>query len=126
MQGTKSDPGVIPRVVRVSGTSTLSSYPPKRLQQGIFEKRQYLQKYQITLEVSYMEIYKDEVYDLLVTRENVRASHSPVNCISQKQKKKKKQAPKLPVRENDSGMVFVANLSRIPISSVDEFDHIYT
>ena len=88
MQGTKSDPGVIPRVVRVSGTSTLSSYPPKRLQQGIFEKRQYLQKYQITLEVSYMEIYKDEVYDLLVTRENVRASHSPVNCISQKQKKK--------------------------------------
>ena len=38
----------------------------------------------------------------------------------------KKQAPKLPVRENDSGMVFVANLSRIPISSVDEFDHIYT
>ena len=35
------------------------------------------------------------------------------------------QAPKLPVRENDSGMVFVANLSKIPISSVDEFDLIY-
>ncbi|KAF8813107.1 kinesin-like protein [Phlegmacium glaucopus] len=87
MQGTKSDPGVIPRVVR-----------------GIFEKRRHLQQYQISLEVSYMEIYKDEVYDLLVTREN---------------------APKLPVRENDSGMVFVANLSRIPISSVGEFDNIY-
>ena len=78
MQGTKSDPGVIPRVVRVSGTLTLSPYPSKRLRQGIFEKRQYLQQYQTALEVSYMEIYKDEVYDLLVTRENVRASHSPV------------------------------------------------
>jgi kinesin family member 22 len=69
-----------------------------------------------------MEIYKDEVYDLLVTRENVRASHSPLISTHSN----KKQAPKLPVRENDSGMVFVANLSRIPISSVDEFDHIYT
>ena len=71
-----------------------------------------------------MEIYKDEVYDLLVTRENVSASHSPVILAHSNQKEKK--APKLPVRENDSGMVFVANLSRIPISSVDEFDHIYT
>jgi kinesin family protein 22 len=87
----------------------------------MFEKRQYLQQYQTTLEVSYMEIYKDEVYDLLVTRENVRASHSFVITIH----RNKEQAPKLPVRENDSGMVFVANLSRIPISSVDEFDHIY-
>jgi kinesin family member 22 len=68
-----------------------------------------------------MEIYKDEVYDLLVTRENVGASHS---CFISTHSPEK-QAPKLPVRENDSGMVFVANLSRIPISSVDEFDHIY-
>ena len=71
-----------------------------------------------------MEIYKDEVYDLLVTRENVR--NSQFVCYFNSRLRKKKQAPKLPVRENDSGMVFVANLSRIPISSVDEFDHIYT
>ena len=88
----------------------------------MFEKRQCFPQYQTTLEVSYMEIYKDEVYDLLVTRENVNASHSFVISTHSN----KKQAPKLPVRENDSGMVFVANLSRIPISSVDEFDHIYT
>ncbi|KAG6810212.1 hypothetical protein H0H92_012858 [Tricholoma furcatifolium] len=62
MQGTKAEPGVIPRTIR------------------------------------------DEVYDLLVTREN---------------------APKLPVRENDAGMVFVANLTSEPISSVEEFDAIY-
>ncbi|KAF8961771.1 kinesin-like protein, partial [Flammula alnicola] len=87
MQGTKADPGVIPRVVRT-----------------MFEKKTHIQQYQTSLAVSYMEIYKDEVYDLLVTREN---------------------APKLPVRENDSGMVFVANLTRTPISGVDDFDNIY-
>ena len=86
MQGTKSDPGVIPRVVRVSCTLILSLYPARRLRQGIFEKRRYLQQYQIALEVSYMEIYKDEVYDLLVSRENVRASHSPVISAHSNQK----------------------------------------
>lgn len=35
------------------------------------------------------------------------------------------QAPKLPVRENDAGMVFVANLSSVPIESSDEFNTIY-
>ncbi|KAG6857066.1 hypothetical protein H0H87_010031 [Tephrocybe sp. NHM501043] len=35
------------------------------------------------------------------------------------------QAQKLPVRENDAGMVFVANLTSTPISSVAEFDAIY-
>ncbi|PPQ86673.1 hypothetical protein CVT25_006748 [Psilocybe cyanescens] len=87
MQGTRSEPGVIPRVVR-----------------AMFEKKASLLQYQTSLSVSYMEIYKDEVYDLLVTREN---------------------APKLPVRENDSGMVFVANLTSIDISGVEEFDNIY-
>ncbi|KAF8191738.1 kinesin-like protein, partial [Pholiota molesta] len=87
MQGTKADPGVIPRTVR-----------------AMFEKREHIRQYETSLSVSYMEIYKDEVYDLLVTREN---------------------APKLPVRENDSGMVFVANLTRTPISTVEEFDAIY-
>ena len=36
------------------------------------------------------------------------------------------QAPKLPVRENDVGQVFVANLSSSPIESVSEFDKIYS
>ncbi|KAJ2912993.1 hypothetical protein MD484_g7419, partial [Candolleomyces efflorescens] len=87
MQGTKAQRGVIPRVV-----------------QAMFEKKADLTQHEVNLAVSYMEIYKDEVYDLFVTREN---------------------APKLPVRENDAGMVFVANLSSQPISSVEEFDSIY-
>ncbi|KAF9023337.1 kinesin-domain-containing protein [Hymenopellis radicata] len=87
MQGTKSQPGVIPRVVR-----------------SLFERKAQMNRDDIQLSVSYMEIYKDDVYDLLVTREN---------------------APKLPVRENHAGMVFVANLSTCPLSSVQEFDTIY-
>ena len=39
----------------------------------MFLKQSHLRRYAVTLAVSYMEIYKDEVYDLLVTRENVRA-----------------------------------------------------
>ncbi|KAF8068670.1 kinesin-like protein [Lyophyllum atratum] len=87
MQGTKSDPGVIPRAIK-----------------AMFDKKSTITEYEVSLTVSYMEIYKDEVYDLLVTREN---------------------APKLPVRENDAGMVFVANLTSEPISTMEEFDAIY-
>ncbi|KAK0439369.1 kinesin-like protein [Armillaria borealis] len=87
MQGTKSEPGVIPRVVR-----------------SLFERKAALNHPDTQLSVSYMEIYKDEVYDLLVTREN---------------------GPKLPVRENGAGQVFVANLSSIPLQSVQDFDNIY-
>jgi len=36
------------------------------------------------------------------------------------------QAPKLPVRENDVGQVFVANLSSIPVQDVSEFNKLYT
>ncbi|KAG6902157.1 hypothetical protein C0995_003631 [Termitomyces sp. Mi166 len=53
MQGTKSEPGVIPRTIR-----------------AMFDKKETITGYSVSLLVSYMEIYKDEVYDLLVTREN--------------------------------------------------------
>ncbi|CAL1699804.1 unnamed protein product [Somion occarium] len=82
MQGTKSDPGIIPRAVE-----------RKRKQANV------------TLAISYMEIYKDEVYDLLIDREN---------------------APKLPVRENGAGQVFVANLSSQVVDRVEEFHQIYS
>ncbi|KAG2143088.1 P-loop containing nucleoside triphosphate hydrolase protein [Suillus clintonianus] len=88
MQGTRACPGVIPRVV-----------------EAMFEQKAALLKSNVELAVSYMEIYKDECYDLLVDRET---------------------APKLPVRENDVGQVFVANLSSIPIASVEEFVAIYS
>ncbi|KAF8650678.1 hypothetical protein AX16_005116 [Volvariella volvacea WC 439] len=88
MQGTKSQPGVIPRVV-----------------ESMFDHCYRHPEAQISLKVSYMEIYRDEVYDLLVARET---------------------APKLPVRENEAGLVFVANLTSLDIDSVAEFEAIYT
>ncbi|TFK19328.1 kinesin-domain-containing protein [Coprinopsis marcescibilis] len=92
MQGTRAEPGVIPRVLR-----TMFEKKPRTSPTGGV--------YRTELAVSYMEIYKDEVYDLLVARES---------------------APKLPVRENDVGMVFVANLSSVVVKSVEEFDQIYS
>jgi kinesin family member 22 len=38
----------------------------------MFRQKSHLQDYETSLAMSYMEIYKDDVYDLLVTRENVR------------------------------------------------------
>lgn len=37
----------------------------------MFERKSTIDNYDVSLTMSYMEIYKDEVYDLLVTRENV-------------------------------------------------------
>lgn len=71
MQGTRSDPGVIPRVVRVSANDTPIDYCLICIKQAMFDKKSSYNQYDISLSVSYMEIYKDEVYDLLVTRENV-------------------------------------------------------
>ncbi|KAG6819786.1 hypothetical protein H0H93_008701 [Arthromyces matolae] len=48
MQGTRSEPGVIPRTIR-----------------AMFEKKSQITGYDVSLVVSYMEIYKDECYDLL-------------------------------------------------------------
>ncbi|KAJ6583010.1 kinesin-like protein [Mycena vulgaris] len=87
MQGTRADPGVIPRVVETLFGPGCDADETT------------------SVTVSYIEIYKDEVYDLLVAREN---------------------APKLPVRENDAGAVFVAGLASAPVGSVEEFDRIYS
>ncbi|KAH8096893.1 kinesin-domain-containing protein [Cristinia sonorae] len=83
MQGTKAQPGIIPRAV-----------------EAMFSRRTE----DTELSVSYMEIYKDEVYDLLVERET---------------------ASKLSVRENQHGKVFVANQLSIPIDSESDFNELY-
>ncbi|KAJ6478809.1 kinesin-domain-containing protein [Mycena vitilis] len=89
MQGPAHDPGVIPRVV-----------------EALFEKSAPSSKAgKAEIAVSYIEIYKDDVYDLLVPREN---------------------APKLPVRENEQGAVFVAGLTTSAIANVADFDSLYT
>ncbi|KAF9652469.1 kinesin-domain-containing protein [Thelephora ganbajun] len=88
MQGSSTQPGIIPRVMHEI-LHRPHPDPGKKL----------------SFNVSYFEIYKDEVYDLLGDRET---------------------APKLPVRENDAGQIFVANLSSLPVSTEQEFQSIYS
>jgi len=74
MQGSKAEPGVIPRVVQVRCFTKASTKAPHvlilRYLKEMFDKKD-IPGYETELSVSYMEIYKDECYDLLVQRENV-------------------------------------------------------
>jgi kinesin family member 22 len=74
MQGTRAEPGIIPRAVEVRAISPylLNRIVGSYTSQALFDRQYGLQRYQSSLSVSYMEIYKDEVYDLLVNRDNVR------------------------------------------------------
>lgn len=104
----------------------------------MFLQKAALQRSSVELAVSYMEIYKDEVYDLFVNRESVRCLSVEIyGCFTvtldyatfirsrDVVTQYSLQAPKLPVRENDAGQVFVANLTSLPIESVEEFNAIY-
>ncbi|KIY69667.1 kinesin-domain-containing protein [Cylindrobasidium torrendii FP15055 ss-10] len=61
------------------------------------------------VQLSYMEIYKDEVYDLLDEGANSKG-----------------KAFKLPVREDGNGVVFVAGLRRVPLEDVSHFEDMYS
>ncbi|CAE6420027.1 unnamed protein product [Rhizoctonia solani] len=82
MQGSATQPGIIPRVM-----------------EALFERKINMRS-KVKFELSYMEIYKDDVFDLMVST----------------------RGTKLPVREDGKGKVFVANLTETPIESTDEFD----
>lgn len=82
MQGSATQPGIIPRVM-----------------EALFERKANTRA-KVSFELSYMEIYKDDVFDLMVPT----------------------RGTKLPVREDGKGKVFVANLTETPIESTDEFD----
>ncbi|EMD35265.1 hypothetical protein CERSUDRAFT_116069 [Gelatoporia subvermispora B] len=87
MQGSSTQPGVTPRSM-----------------EALLQRKAVSKSSDMSIAMSYMEIYKDEVYDLLVPRD---------------------KAMKLPVRESETGEVFVANLSSEPIESMSDFDALY-
>ena len=63
-------PGIIPRVVKVSiGLSLLAG----RLttSKDLFQRTGAITDAQVSVSISYMEIYKEDAYDLLVERESV-------------------------------------------------------
>ncbi|WVQ98685.1 hypothetical protein IAU59_005816 [Kwoniella sp. CBS 9459] len=87
MQGTKADPGIIPRTV-----------------QAVFAKRSELRSTRLTVAFSYVEILKDEVYDLLGDRAEPK---------------------KRDIRMSPEGQNIVAGLIVQPINSQEEFTQIY-
>eukprot|EP01104_Vermistella_antarctica_P018143 TRINITY_DN6629_c0_g1_i1.p1 TRINITY_DN6629_c0_g1~~TRINITY_DN6629_c0_g1_i1.p1 ORF type:complete len:565 (+),score=86.79 TRINITY_DN6629_c0_g1_i1:74-1768(+) len=83
MQGTLSSPGIIPQAAQ-----RLISLAES--------------KEDTTITVSYLEIYKDKVYDLLQPK------------------------PKdLPIRQNAEGEIFIPSLSESPIVSMEQFQQVY-
>ncbi|WRT67087.1 uncharacterized protein IL334_004053 [Kwoniella shivajii] len=87
MQGTKVEPGIIPRTV-----------------EAIFQQRSILRKSTLNVSFSYVEILKDEVYDLLGDRSMPK---------------------KRDIRMSGEGQNIVADLVRQHINSIDEFSEVY-
>lgn len=75
IQGTAEQPGIIPRVVNVSSLFlfpfSLFLFTSGCMAQALLEKKREMSEKTVSLSLSYMEIYKDEAYDLLVPRETV-------------------------------------------------------
>lgn len=88
MGGSPSNPGIIPLVVK-----------------EMFRRQASLERYTAELTISYLELYKEEPFDLLVEQ---RAG-----------------APKLVIRTGPDGCQFVAGQSSQPIENVEAFNQIY-
>ncbi|KAI9297995.1 kinesin-domain-containing protein [Neoconidiobolus thromboides FSU 785] len=89
LEGTESDPGLIPKCLRY-----------------LFKKRQDFLKInhenEFTVTMSYMEVYKETVFDLLLPRE--QQSFGGLN-----------------IRENSKREIFVADLTHKTVNSINEF-----
>lgn len=82
MQGSSEDPGVIPRVVKVSNIRnifrTVETHSEFCSHQSIFEKKQALPDSALKVSFSYCEVLMEEIYDLL----GPRTEASPAFSIS--------------------------------------------
>ncbi|KZT62520.1 P-loop containing nucleoside triphosphate hydrolase protein [Calocera cornea HHB12733] len=101
MQGSPSHAGIIPRVVRYF----LASGQPASSQHDSEHQHEHGERpgRAVAVHLSYMEIYRDEVYDLLVPRA---------------------EGSKLPVRES-GGQIYVANLTERAIGSAQQFEELF-
>ncbi|KAI8318899.1 kinesin-domain-containing protein, partial [Martensiomyces pterosporus] len=86
IQGTEAEPGIIPRAL-----------------EHIFMHQQR-DAYDYDIRISYYEIYKEAVYDLLRPRDSVTP---------------------LPIREDAHRKIFVAGLSEKKVTSYEQFDALY-
>lgn len=124
MQGTPKDPGVIPRVVEVCRCS--SSLPLANTDETyirLFWQRKLCRSTQIPC--------RSPCRILRFTKTTFTTSSSRARmCVSiplypDLTEIHWTQAPKLPVREGENGLVFVAGLVSTPIASVLDFQTLY-
>lgn len=71
IQGTRAQPGIIPRVVKVRISATIFVMQTNGDLKDLFRRSATIAGTGISLSISYMEIYKEDAYDLLVERESV-------------------------------------------------------
>lgn len=91
MEGSPSEPGIIPRAVGL--LFKMSEEGADSGQIANFE-----------VHMSYLELYKDDAFDLLVSQ---------------------KAHDKLPIRTNAKGETFVVGLTRVQISSFSEWEKVF-
>ncbi|KAJ3774003.1 kinesin-domain-containing protein, partial [Lentinula raphanica] len=91
MEGSSSEPGIIPRSVRVLFDMSEEGKDSGRI--ASFE-----------VHMSYLELYKDDAFDLLVSQR----AHE-----------------KLPIRTNAKGETFVVGLTRVPIKSFEDWKNVF-
>ncbi|KAI9493206.1 P-loop containing nucleoside triphosphate hydrolase protein [Zychaea mexicana] len=90
MEGAQDEPGIIPRVAEF-----------------LFETKEASQVSDINVSMSYMEIFKETVHDLLVSR-------------------REKYQRGLDIREGPDREVFVANISEQSLESLDDFERTFS
>eukprot|EP00762_Andalucia_godoyi_P007200 ANDGO_08113.mRNA.1 Kinesin-like protein KIN-5C len=98
MHGSASEAGVIPRAVH----DVFANLKPKQ-----------------RVLVSYLEIYQEKVYDLLV-EQNVAIVSSSSIVVGMSEKERDKR-PELPLRDDGSGNVVVADLTHKSLQFKEEF-----
>ncbi|KAJ4472091.1 kinesin-domain-containing protein, partial [Lentinula aciculospora] len=91
MEGSPTEPGIIPRSVKV-----LFEMSEEGKESGKIIK--------FDVHMTYLELYKDDAFDLLVSQR----THE-----------------KLPIRTNAKGETFVVGLTRIPIRSFDDWKNVF-
>ncbi|KAJ3929696.1 MAG: kinesin-domain-containing protein, partial [Lentinula lateritia] len=91
MEGSPAEPGIIPRSVGV-----LFEMSEEGKESGMISS--------FEVHMSYLELYKDDAFDLLVSQR----THE-----------------KLPIRTNAKGETFVVGLTRVPIKSFDDWKNVF-
>ncbi|KAJ1974408.1 hypothetical protein H4R35_003620 [Dimargaris xerosporica] len=89
VQGSTQQPGLIPRTVEY-----------------LFTNKRMRTKLRYTVHVSYYEIYKEAIFDLLVPRESMSPSG-------------------LPIREDANKNIFIPNLTEQEVSSYAQFEKLF-